>query len=627
MRFDKLWRASVLLLVVACGETTPSAPLSPSAIAVVTAGPYMGTAGLPLADPVAFRVTGTDGQPLDGVQVSFAATGSGTATPATATTDAQGIAKTTWTLSRTAGANTLAASVGAINSTVAATGAAGRAATVANVTPTTLTAPAGSTIATPPSVRVSDAFGNPVANVTVTYALLSSGGTLVGPVVRTNAQGVATPGAWTLGAVAGNQLLVARVEEGGVTNNPIVFTAAATAGAATSLQAASSTNQTAAAGANVTPPSVRAVDALGNGVPNVTVTFAVTGGGGTLTPSTVVTDVSGVATLTRWTLGATAGTNTVVATSTGLGSVTFTATGAAGAATTLIAIAGDAQTAPAGRAVAIAPTVVARDAQGNPVGGVTVNFTVLAGGGTVIGGRQVTDASGTAQVGGWFLGTTPAINTLAASAAGLPAVNFTATSTAGAPAFVTVAAGDNQAAVVGTALGTPPRVRVTDASGNPVAGVTVAFAVTGGGGAITGATPVTDAQGQAAVGSWTLGNAGPNTLSATVTGVGSVTFSASVATTIAVTAAPAGPLTLGSNFQITVQLQNASGVSVPLAGIPLTLAIASGGGTLNGTAIVQTNANGTATFTVNVTGAAGARTFSIGGTGLTGGLTASITIN
>jgi hypothetical protein len=116
-----------------------------------------------------------------------------------------------------------------------------------------------------------------------------------------------------------------------------------------------------------------------------------------------------------------------------------------------------------------------------------------------------------------------------------------------------------------------------------------------------------------------------------VTGTGitgnPVTFTAQAATNIAVTSIPSGNQTLGVNFTITVQLVNAAAANVSLSGVTLSIAIATGGGTLNGTASVTTNAQGTATFTINVTGAAGARTFAITGAGLTGATTAAITIN
>jgi hypothetical protein len=156
--------------------------------------------------------------------------------------------------------------------------------------------------------------------------------------------------------------------------------------------------------------------------------------------------------------------------------------------------------------------------------------------------------------------------------------------------------------------------------------------VTGGGGSATGLVQQTDALGQAAVGSWTLGNGAPNTLRATVTGSGitnnPVTFTAQSATQIAITSAPAGPLALGANFTITAQLRNSAGAAVTLAGVQLTLAIASGGGTLNGTLVRVTDASGSVSFTnINVSGAAGARTFSITGAGLTTATSAAITFN
>ena len=51
----------------------------------------------------------------------------------------------------------------------------------------------------------------------------------------------------------------------------------------------------------------------------------------------------------------------------------------------------------------------------------------------------------------------------------------------------------------------PPAVQVVRASGDPVAGVTVHFSVTGGGGEIRDTVAVTDATGVATCGRWTLG--------------------------------------------------------------------------------------------------------------------------
>jgi surface protein len=91
----------------------------------------------------------------------------------------------------------------------------------------------------------------------------------------------------------------------------------------------------------------------------------------------------------------------------------------------------------------------------------------------------------------------------------------------GAAAQIAVVGGDGQSATVGAVVGTAPSVRVSDANGNPVAGVSVTFAVASGGGTVDPAAAViTGADGVASAASWTLGTAaGSNTLTATVSGL------------------------------------------------------------------------------------------------------------
>jgi alpha-tubulin suppressor-like RCC1 family protein len=87
-------------------------------------------------------------------------------------------------------------------------------------------------------------------------------------------------------------------------------------------------------------------------------------------------------------------------------------------------------------------------------------------------------------------------------------------------------AGDSQTASTGAAVPVAPSVRLTNARGDAIAGFTVSFAVTSGGGTVTGAAPVTDAGGLATVGGWTLGpTPGTNVLTATAAGA-TATFSA-----------------------------------------------------------------------------------------------------
>ena len=106
--------------------------------------------------------------------------------------------------------------------------------------------------------------------------------------------------------------------------------------------------------------------------------------------------------------------------------------------------------------------------------------------------------------------------------------------------------GGGQGANVGSALAVAPVVRVVDAQGDPMAGVRVNFAITSGGGSITGTSVNTDASGRAALGSWTIGSVGENQVTASVTGVEPFVISAvgrcAVGQTIAIDETVAGNL-------------------------------------------------------------------------------------
>ncbi len=81
-----------------------------------------------------------------------------------------------------------------------------------------------------------------------------------------------------------------------------------------------------------------------------------------------------------------------------------------------------------------------------------------------------------------------------------------------------LASGNNQRGMPGVALHAPFAVTVEDASGNPVSGFMVAFAVTAGSGSVSSASVATDAQGQAQT-TLTPGTSGANTVEASGTGL------------------------------------------------------------------------------------------------------------
>ena len=94
------------------------------------------------------------------------------------------------------------------------------------------------------------------------------------------------------------------------------------------------------------------------------------------------------------------------------------------------------------------------------------------------------------------------------------------------PAAVIIVAGDDQTAEVGAAVPIDPVAKVTNAAGAPLEGAEVTFVITAGGGSVGESRVVTDDQGEATPGTWTLGpDAGANALSAVTSGL-STTFTA-----------------------------------------------------------------------------------------------------
>ncbi len=595
------------------------------------------TVGTAVAVPPSVLVTDAGGNPVGGVSVTFAVTaGGGTRTGGAQVTNASGIATVgSWTLGGAAGTgnNTLTAtSAGLTGSpvTFTASATAGNAGSIVLNTGNNQTATVGTAVATDPSVLVTDAGGNPVSGVSVTFAVASGGGSVTGGTQTTNASGIATVTSWALGTATGSNTLTAT--SAGLVGSPVTFTATGVAGAAATIAISLGNNQTAAAGTAVAiAPAALVTDQFGNPVSGTTVTFAVVSGGGSVTAPAPVSNASGLATLGSWTLGTTVGANTLSATAAGLAGspLAFSATGAAGAATTIALNAGNSQTATVGTPVAVAPSVKVTDVNGNAVSGVSVTFAATAGGGSVTGGSQVTNASGIATVGSWTLGPVAgtANNTLTATSAGLTGspVSFTASGTAGGAGSIALNAGNNQTATVATAVATDPSVLVTDGGGNPVSGVSVTFAVTGGGGSVTGGSQLTNASGIATVTSWTLGNlAGANTLTATSAGlVGSpVTFSATgtagAATTFAISAGNGQSAAVGQVVAVAPAALVTDQFGNGVAGVTVSFAVTGGGGSVTGAAPVS-NASGIATLGSWTLGpSAGANSLSATASGLTG---------
>lgn len=116
--------AIALLAVAACSDSSTKGGDHSTAAAITISGGanQTGTPGAPLAQPIAARVTNSQGNPVAGKAVSFAVTrGGGTVASSSVTTDNDGIAQTTWTLGAGSVRQQVKATAGSVSSLATAT--------------------------------------------------------------------------------------------------------------------------------------------------------------------------------------------------------------------------------------------------------------------------------------------------------------------------------------------------------------------------------------------------------------------------------------------------------------------------------------------------------------------------
>jgi uncharacterized protein (TIGR03437 family) len=193
---------------------------------------------------------------------------------------------------------------------------------------------------------------------------------------------------------------------------------------------------------------------------------------------------------------------------------------APGAASKLNIVSGNNQSGKAGQQLVLRAQVT--DANGTSVAGVPVKWGVLPqNSGSLSGISQQSDSQGFVQstitlAGG---GGNVAVTLTANPGTSNPlTVTFNLSVT---PSFtvgaITLTSGNNQTAVTGQQFAQPVTVKVTDATGQPIAGATVTFSVTSGAATFGSATAVTDATGTATT-TVTAGAAGSIAITATAGG-------------------------------------------------------------------------------------------------------------
>lgn len=274
---------------------------------------------------------------------------------------------------------------------------------------------------------------------------------------------------------------------------------------------------------------------------------------------------------------------------------------------------GDQQNGPVGQALPQPLVATVTDASGRPVQGATVVFVLSdpAPGASISPDTVTTGADGNAAA-SVVLGTRPGtqagtVEALGADGATAAQTPFTLTAVPENANTISAVSGDSQTAPVGSALAAPLVVRVADAFGNPIQGVTVTWKVDGGGSTSEQST-TTGADGLSSV-TRTLGdNAGPQHTLASADGLAGspVTF---VATATA--GAASGVTAVGGNGQsgpvgtrlpqpLVVEVRDAQGNAVP--GVAVTWVIGVGGGSIDpGTSTTDAGGRASANWTLGAT--------------------------
>lgn len=256
------------------------------------------------AQALRVRVLAADNLAVAGSTVNFVVTaGGGTLSAASVQTDINGFADVIWTAGTSIGQGTVTATVGSTAITAAFTG------NQVNAGPTSLafesqplTIVSGDTLP-PIRVAVRNALGQTITAFTGSVSLTrvgTGGGRLVGDTAALAVAGVATFRGLTVDR-AGTDYRLSAVLAGVPNQLSNIFVV--TPAPATSLVLVSGGGQiTNPSTALPAPIVVRVTNVFGQPIVGATVTFAVTGGG-SVNPSTPLTDASGLAS-TQWTLGA-----------------------------------------------------------------------------------------------------------------------------------------------------------------------------------------------------------------------------------------------------------------------------------------------------------------------------------
>lgn len=504
--------------------------------------------------PTYLRVLVVDqaGNPALGARVTWAvATGGGSISKSSGTTNAAGLDSARWTLGSSIGAQSVTATVtgvGSVTFAASATTVSGTPATLRIISGEGQSGQSAQTLPLPLVVEVRDAGGNVLSGVTVGFTQAAANPDAItnpSPAV-TGVDGRASV-TWRLGTNAGTTVQTDSVTAA-LTGFPaiagVVFHAAARPSFRIRMVNLKDTVQTDTTGATLVDTLVVQVydPTTGNGVQGVPVSWATqapTTADGFPINSVDTTDNTGLA-KNRWALRSSTDGSAIpssvvakrmVASATGIGQVEFKAHVYPGALRSIATNVSSSTAITAGNAVTWCAT--AKDASLNVIDSVTLVYSGSGGGSNVSnttlslfgGATCITSTITAAGSWGFSVTGTAQVRPYAQSISLGPIASGVVVVSPGAAANMTKVSGDAQTGSVSTTLPTPLKVRVTDSYGNVVPGQSVAFAIVGGGGLLSaGAAPAatstvtTGADGTASITLILGAAAGANTVVATAGG-------------------------------------------------------------------------------------------------------------
>ncbi|WP_336209949.1 Ig-like domain-containing protein [Enterobacter sp. P82] len=459
------------------------------------------------ANKVQVKITDANGNPVAGQDVSFSAT-NGATVAAKATSDVQGFIQLPVT-SKTAGSSTITATLnGASQNVELSFGADGSTAEIASGALTVITdnAAADGSAANQIQVVVTDANGNRLAGQTVSFS--ATNGATIAATGVTDASGAIEEAITS--TTAGESVIEATVN-GKAQQVTVTFLADGDSAHFAAGSVIILKDNARADGTDINQIQATVVDKYDNPLPGTKVTFRASNGASVNAQGTTDADGKIVATVSNTTAGITTVGATVNGSEHGV-EVTFVAD-----SSTATVTAGNVKVlndnAVANGLASNQVQVKVTDASGNAVGGESVSLS--ASNGATVTATGTTDSDGMLTV------------PITSLTAGSSTVNVTVngTSQSVSMTFVAdastaqIATGDmkvtsNNAVADGTATNSV-QVKVTDANGNPVNGMSVDF--TADNGAVIAASAQSDVNGQITLPISSV-MAGSSTVTATVNG-------------------------------------------------------------------------------------------------------------